>query len=40
MIAKLQSISEIAPVTHAESDALTKEWNANFDEKESLKAQK
>lgn len=34
MIAKLRSISEIAPITDDESDALTEEWNADFEEKD------
>lgn len=34
MIVRLRAISQTAPITDDESDALTKEWNADFDEKD------
>lgn len=39
MIAKLRSVSEIAPITDDESDALTEEWNADFDEQGPVKGE-
>lgn len=39
MIARLKAIAEIAPLTDDESDALTREWNADFDEADRPRAQ-
>lgn len=39
MIARLKAISEIAPLTDDGSDALTREWNADFDEADRPRAQ-
>jgi hypothetical protein len=34
MVAKLVRMSEIDPITDEESDALTREWNADFEDHE------